>query len=53
MNNSKDELVFMGEHTTNDMVLHCDLMFWADDENLSFQSSINCFGQYVIKLTGV
>ena len=53
MNNSKDELVFMGEHTTNDIVLHYDLMFWANDENLSFQSSVNCFGQYVIKLTGV
>jgi len=53
MDNQKNELVFMGEHTTDNMDLHCDLMFWADDEGLSFQASVNCFGQYVIKLTGV
>ena len=50
---SIDELVFMSEHTTEHEWLHCDLMFWAEEEDLSFQASVNCFGQYVIKLTGV
>ena len=53
MNNPTDELVFMDEHTTEHEWLHCDLMFWAEEEGLSFQASVNCFGQYVIKLTGV